>query len=140
MNAVTPMPKYVCHKTVHALKIVALEIDLSSWILIPEDRAFLPLEVTQEWCRKHEIDRTKLPGYYVVYEDGYTSWSPIEAFEKGYTLIDRVDPTNAERAKAWGAVWDKLREINPKFGHTAPTGLQCALNEIDRLAKLAKIA
>lgn len=28
------------------------------------------------------------PGYYVVYEDDYVSWSPTEAFEKGYTEID----------------------------------------------------
>lgn len=26
-------------------------------------------------------------GYYVRYEDGYESWSPSEAFEKGYTRL-----------------------------------------------------
>lgn len=26
-------------------------------------------------------------GYYIQYEDGYTSWSPAEAFEKGHTLV-----------------------------------------------------
>lgn len=34
------------------------------------------------------------PGYIVIYEDGYISWSPKEAFEKGYrlseTFIDRL--------------------------------------------------
>jgi hypothetical protein len=27
-------------------------------------------------------------GYYVVYDDGYKSYSPSEAFEGGYTKID----------------------------------------------------
>lgn len=33
------------------------------------------------------MSKGKVGGYYVVYEDGYESWSPAEAFEKGYTLI-----------------------------------------------------
>lgn len=28
------------------------------------------------------------PGYKVVYEDGYVSWSPAETFEKAYRCID----------------------------------------------------
>ena len=32
---------------------------------------------------KHEAG-----GYYVRYPDGYESWSPAEAFEEGYTLVD----------------------------------------------------
>ena len=27
-------------------------------------------------------------GYYVRYPDGYESWSPAEAFEDGYTLVE----------------------------------------------------
>ena len=27
-------------------------------------------------------------GYYVRYPDGYESWSPAEAFEEGYTLVE----------------------------------------------------
>lgn len=30
------------------------------------------------------------PGYRVVYADGYTSWSPKEAFEQAYRLTDRM--------------------------------------------------
>ncbi len=33
------------------------------------------------------------PGYMVRYEDGYTSWSPKEVFERAYRLI-----TSAEKA------------------------------------------
>ena len=30
----------------------------------------------------------KDPGYYVVYEDGYESWSPTKAFEDGHTRCE----------------------------------------------------
>ena len=34
-----------------------------------------------------ESDGSSLPGYKVVYEDGYESWSPKETFERAYRLI-----------------------------------------------------
>lgn len=48
-----------------------------------------------EWAERHngvscctpENDRK---GYKVVYEDGYTSWSPKEVFEKAYRRIDKL--------------------------------------------------
>lgn len=84
----TPMPRYVCHKTVHALKINQIEPQLRSDLLVhllPEDNRYPYIVVTDEWCRSHKVERPS--GYYVQYEDGYTSWSPVEAFEKGYTPI-----------------------------------------------------
>lgn len=30
---------------------------------------------------------SKTPGYKVVYEDGYQSWSPADVFERSYRLI-----------------------------------------------------
>jgi Protein of unknown function (DUF2829) len=33
-------------------------------------------------------ERDGVPGYAVKYEDGYTSWSPVEAFEKAYRVCD----------------------------------------------------
>jgi len=35
-------------------------------------------------------------GYKVVYEDGYTSWSPKEAFERAYRLV-----SGKERQLIW---------------------------------------
>ena len=42
--------------------------------------------VSYEYVRKHQ---PRIGGYYVVYKDGYKSFSPAEAFEEGYTPIDR---------------------------------------------------
>jgi len=82
-NVSAQMPRYKCHKEVYALKIVDI---------IPRNRAaeliveapFAPVPVSQEWVAKHE---PMLGGYYVVYKDGYSSFSPAKAFEEGYTLI-----------------------------------------------------
>jgi len=74
------MPRYVCHKIVHALKIIFID----GGSLIPENPNYGPIGTTLEWRQEK---KAIAPGYYVVYEDGYTSWSPVEAFEKGYTPI-----------------------------------------------------
>ena len=34
-----------------------------------------------------ESDGSSLPGYKVVYEDGYTSWSPKDTFERAYRMV-----------------------------------------------------
>lgn len=70
-------PQYTCHKSVQAFRIVRI-IDN---ILVPADG--LPdLPVTWAWMQRH---MPKVGGYVVIYEDGYTSYSPAEVFEKGYS-------------------------------------------------------
>ena len=44
--------------------------------LVPDD--------TPNYMHKH---KPEVGGYYVVYEDGYKSFSPAGAFESGYTLL-----------------------------------------------------
>lgn len=85
------LPRYKCHKEVHALKIESVkdptepgdETD-GSRILIFSEKPFAPIRVNHEYVRKH---KPEAGGYYVVYEDGYTSFSPAKAFEDGYTRL-----------------------------------------------------
>lgn len=80
------MPKYKCHKVVHAVKLHTLqEEEDGSGILEPHDFAYQKFSVSKEYMDKHD---PQCGGYYVVYEDGYESYSPAEAFEAGYTLIE----------------------------------------------------
>jgi len=81
------MPKYRSHKVVHALKIKEMGEPLPSGdcMFLPEDKGFDWIFLPAAYMRKHDPE---VGGYYVVYEDGYTSWSPAEAFEAGYTRID----------------------------------------------------
>ncbi len=82
------MPKYQCHKVVHALKIGALEINEDrTATLVPKEEGFAPFEVGAEWTEKFKGSDNDDLGYYVVYEDGYSSWSPTKAFEEGYSRI-----------------------------------------------------
>jgi hypothetical protein len=83
------MPRYRCHKEVHALKIAditpnpnprGLDFPLT---LHFEEKRFAPIKIDRELSRKHP----QIGGYYVVYADGYASFSPAKAFEDGYTRI-----------------------------------------------------
>lgn len=99
-NTSTPMPMYVCHKKVWALKIKEIVIaprptieelqvildggpEGSAAYLIPEGH-FGPIMVSKEFMQKHE---PKVGGYYVQYRNGYVSFSPAEAFEEGYARL-----------------------------------------------------
>jgi hypothetical protein len=50
--------------------------------ITPVEEGYAALPVTFEYLRKH---KPQVGGYYVVYADGYKSWSPAQAFEEGYT-------------------------------------------------------
>lgn len=62
------MKKYIGTKIIHAEPMKA------------EDFKVHPLQVMED-C--HD-------GYYVVYEDGYKSWSPKDVFEKAYRACDEM--------------------------------------------------
>lgn len=92
-NVDREMPKYKCHKEVHALKIAKIIFDSElacgretdgSAMIYPIEDGYAPFRVEAEYLRKHNL---QVGGYYVVYEDGYESYSPAKAFEDGYTLI-----------------------------------------------------
>ena len=53
-------------------------------ILYFEDERFAPITLGNEYFEKH---KPYIGGYYVVYADGYKSFSPTEAFEEGYSLV-----------------------------------------------------
>lgn len=88
-TAIKEMPKYECHKKVHALKIKDIQYRYSKdesvdAILTPCEPGYEPIRVSEAYWRKHQPE---VNGYYVVYEDGYESFSPALVFERGYTRI-----------------------------------------------------
>lgn len=81
------MPRYQSHKKVWALKIAALEIGQRREAKIaPADAGYGAFETADGWADRFKGSEAD-PGYYVVYDDGYASWSPSEAFEQGYTKL-----------------------------------------------------
>ncbi len=102
-GVVREMPKYKCHKEVWALKIKEIQrveptveelqriLDSNQEspvfdfaIITPEDEGFAPFGVGEKYFRKHN---PQVGGYFVVYADGYKSYSPAKAFEEGYTQL-----------------------------------------------------
>ena len=81
------MPKYVCHKEVLAFKIgnILNESGMGIFSLVPVDPRIASTGVDGYYMDKHS---PQVGGYYVVYEDGEDSYSPAEAFESGYTLME----------------------------------------------------
>jgi hypothetical protein len=79
------MPSYRSHKVVQAARILK--------VIDPEDGTFYRtletdeglIGVSPEYVEKHT---PQAGGYYVLYPDGYESWSTAEAFEGGYTRIE----------------------------------------------------
>ena len=85
------LPQYVSHKKVWALEIGMIDAVLNGpgenhfSLIYPADTRYAPIKVDFEYMNKHN---PKAGGYYVVYADGYKSWSPAKAFEEGYTLVE----------------------------------------------------
>ena len=141
MTASREMPKYQCHKKVWALKIKAVaqgtqptDLPGGSWMLHPADDGYGPLEVSHEWYAKH---KPEAGGYFVVYDDGYKSYSPASAFESGYSLIPPAS-THQQR------VLDEKRELDERLSKLDafildnPLFLQLSGSEQERLARQSK--
>jgi len=86
-NVQREMPKYKCHKIVHALKIAELKPRYpadGTLSVTPFEAGYAPFILDADFVAKHQPE---VGGYYVVYADGYKSFSPAEAFISGYLRI-----------------------------------------------------
>lgn len=87
MTAAMEMPRYQSHKKVWALKIAAIEFaENGSAKIAPQDLGYGTVETKPGYRERFKGDEDNT-GDYVVYDDGYESWSPQKAFEEGYTRV-----------------------------------------------------
>lgn len=125
------MHKYKCHKIVEAMKIAnpVVGIDSGSATLheyspANDNRHPSVVTVSAEFMNKH---KPEAGGYFVIYEDGYQSFSPAEAFESGYLPIEdadpHTDPSTVVEDKFGGVV--KQNDVPPK-----PTPIEMILVEM----------
>jgi hypothetical protein len=86
LNASAEMPKYKCHKEVWALKIAGISLpqNEAGSAELGFEQSFAPILMPKDWLDRYNPE---VGGYYVVYKDGYSSYSPAKAFEEGYTRI-----------------------------------------------------
>jgi hypothetical protein len=79
------LPKYRTSKIVHALKIAEIAPDPDGGATIkPSESGYAPFKVDVAYLNKH---KPQVGGYYIVYKDGYLSWSPADVFEESATPI-----------------------------------------------------
>lgn len=121
-GAMREMPIYQCHKQVWALKIKSIEhlpnpdpgrSAAASYgaILTPEENGFHAFPVGAEFMTKH---RPEVGGYYVVYKDGYRSYSPAKAFEEGYSPLSDTGPGQAAVCKGLKCETTSGKEHSPE--------------------------
>lgn len=60
------------------------EVVTGGAVIVPVEEGYAPFEVDQEYMSRH---KPSVGGYFVVYKDGYKSYSPAQAFEEGYTRL-----------------------------------------------------
>lgn len=85
------MKKYRSHKIVQAGKIIRITGTDGGFTLDMGDDG--TQFVSTAWAQARGLPEAAKPdGYFVLYPDGYTSYSPASAFEKGYTLLSTHTP------------------------------------------------
>ena len=92
------LPRYRSHKIVGGAKILGATpmLDGSTVLDLAIEGNSVPRSVDQKTHERmaHMLDSdthdhdTLVGGYFVVYPDGYESWSPAKQFEDGYELIE----------------------------------------------------
>lgn len=100
MSAVaTPLPAFISHKTVHAAKIerVTPLDEPDRYRLYLKGDSFC--DMNGSWFTRVPEGASAVGGYLVVYEDGFPSWSPEGAFEKGYTPAEQFGLPYAQETK-----------------------------------------
>lgn len=87
-GAARELPKYKCHKEVHALKIEEIvENPNGSVDLFFGVARYEPINIEEPDAARFK-GKEGDQGYYVVYRDDYVSWSPTQEFLDGYSPID----------------------------------------------------
>lgn len=89
------LESYECHKHVHAAAILDVRSApmTGNWIItldVPGNQDTIEMRPEHEFVKRCKATDRDL-GYLVVYEDGFISWSPTEAFRNGYVREAKPD-------------------------------------------------
>lgn len=103
------LPLYQCHKRVRATKVKSFTRQPDScggmhdpYIVTLELDGHPSVQVMEDQLRGLSVG-----GYYIVYEDGYESFSPARAFEDGYTLVSVLEAEEEYAARESAYVTDE---------------------------------
>lgn len=124
------LQEYRCHKIVRAAKIVAIERGL-----VLDLGPYGAIQVNQGWV---EEKRAVAGGYYVVYDDGYCSFSPEKAFVDGYLPVppDTMAPYQQRAAEELMLLLGKCKRLAAFM--TSPTFTALDPLERERMTEQAQ--
>ncbi len=116
LGAQTPMPAFISHKRVWALKIAKVHVDDDGQgiALAFENPRFALRAFTSSQLEHKPIPEAGM--WFVQYEGGYFSFSPADAFEKGYSPAEE-EPVDAqplglgEGGKLVVTPWGELKTV-----------------------------
>lgn len=128
MSVAREMPRYKSHKTVWALKILMIDplpnpdpgnsAAMSYGAKItPAEEGYAPFDVDADYVTRR---RPEAGGYFVVYEDGYQSFSPAKAFEEGYLSLDEMERIAPAPKNLREALADALNRFCAENGSNSP--------------------
>lgn len=87
----TELPKFISHKIVQAARVTGVsEGHLPDILFVWHLAGGFQVEVDEDLARRVPTrvgPDGPIGGYFVLYPDGYRSWSPAEAFDGGYTSV-----------------------------------------------------
>lgn len=69
---------------------------------------------------EEKLGNEKQEGYKVVYEDGYTSWSPVDVFERAYKKLNIFDTDNMTELESDLITCDNTYIQHDKISFNAP--------------------
>lgn len=148
------MQKFKCHKVVEAAKIIGVAANSAQpGALLHLSGEKVALALPPEWLQKHQPGsgiQSFTGGYLVVYDDGYTSYSPAAAFEAGYTAVVDESPEAAEQLCAqlmaepimeyftWAHLPERLQAVSKPFLYMA-THIMARPRSAERTVALRKL-
>lgn len=91
------LASWKCHKVVMAGKIMAVSLSVATITVENADGSLMQYDLTPNLVAR---GTPTIGDYFVVYEDGYSSWSPKKAFEEGYARWFKEGETGAHISSA----------------------------------------
>ena len=89
MTARIDLPVWRCHKLVRGFKIAQMvPLEGTSQLRLIDETGVYIVDVSNQYVMRYQ---PSVGDYYALYEDGYESLSPADAWEKGYTLLGSED-------------------------------------------------
>lgn len=90
MQTTVGLPRWRCHKVVRGFQIAQMvPLEATTQMRLIDASGAFQVDVSNQYMMRY---KPQVGDYYALYEDGYESLSPADAWTKGYAPIDESQP------------------------------------------------